>query len=213
MTACKKAKQEKSYISSSGSIARLNKNQLLERADTVIKGKVVSKNYEKMTNPDGTLKDSDGNVITNCLLSEYTVEIDKVYKGDYTKDTINVMTCYGYGLSPDLILHGEDDKSILAEPLQRFNLAVGKDCILLLMYIENSHKGVDGYYPVAESMGYYLLNESGIYVSSYDYLSFSLDTIEQEIADAEKTANAETAANADTTANAESDVNTESVTK
>lgn len=191
ITACKETKQEKSYISVNSSKAALDKQDLLQRAHIVVKGKVVSKNFEVMTNPDGTSKDSKGNVIVNRQIAEYTVDIDKLYKGEYDGDTIKVMTHNGYGLSPDLILYGEDDKNILATPLERTDLDVGKECILLLMYVDDVSEGYEGYYPVAKSKGYYPLDETGKYVckvsDSLDDYSFSLDAIEQEIADVELT--------------------------
>ena len=198
MMACGKAKQEKDTIYISSSKAAWDKNDLLQRSDIVVRGKIVSKNYELMTNPDGTAKDSKGELITNSQVAEYTMEIYDIYKGKYDGDTINVMTYNGYGLEPDLILYGEDEKSILSSPIERVDYELGKECILLIAYANDVSEGYDGYYPVGGKSGYYPLDESGKYICSetntIDEYTFSLETIEKDIADSELSLKNETAA-------------------
>ena len=182
LSSCKK---EKSYLDICIDSESLYKSELIDRAELIVRGRVLSKNYEEMSNPDGTKTDSSGVAVSNAQYAEYTVEIYDVYKGEYTGDTVNVMTENGRDLSPDLILYGEDDDLILGSPLKRIDLDVGKECILLLVYVDKHVADYSGYYPYAKGLGYYPLGEDGKYVAleenSYDDYSFTLDTIEKEI--------------------------------
>ena len=186
MSGCQNKAAKKEYISITTTKEMLYKQDLISRAEIIIEGKVACKNFEVMTNPDGTALDSSGNALVNCQIAQYTIEINENYKGDYSGDTINVMTYNGYGLSADLILYGEDDKSILETPLERVDLEVGQEYILLLQYVDDVFEGYDGYYPVANQLGVYQKDQNGNYTYdvdvSYDDFSFSPDTINQELA-------------------------------
>jgi len=185
ISGCQTKPVEKDFISITTTKEKLYKQDLISRAEIIIEGKVVSKNFETMTNPDGTALDSSGKALVNCQIAEYTVQINEKYKGDYNGDTINVMTYNGYGLNSDLILYGEDEKSILETPLERVDLEVGQDCILLLQYVDDVCEGYDGYYPVANRLGYYPKDQNGNYTCDvdveYDNFSFSSDTVKQEL--------------------------------
>ncbi len=156
---------DKTVIEIDESRTGFTKEQLIETAEIIIKGKVVKKNSEFMVNPDGTRADADGNVIDNEQITEYTVEIQTLYKGDYDGATINVKTSNGRGLNPDLILYGEDEKSILATELNRLDFEIGEECILLLRYVEGSVPESDGYYPVWGFPGYFKSDGKGSFVN------------------------------------------------
>ncbi len=91
LLSCKEEGADKSGGDTStvtGTEARLTQEQLLQEADLVVKGTVTAKNGETMSNPDGTLKDAEGYQILNQLITDYTVEIEEIYKGSYSGDTI-----------------------------------------------------------------------------------------------------------------------------
>jgi len=156
---------DKTVIEIDESRARFTKEQLLETAEVIIKGKVIKKNKEFMVNPDGMRADADGNVIDNEQITEYTVEIQTLYKGEYDGETINVKTSNGRGLNPDLILYGEDEKSILATELDRLDFEIGEECILLLRYVNGSVPESNGYYPVWGFPGYFKADGNGSFVN------------------------------------------------
>ena len=145
--------------------ATFTKEMLLDGAVIILKGTVIEKTSEKMTNPTGKRRKANGELITNTQIAEYTVEISEIYKGDYKGHTITVKTSNGYGLSPDLILYGEDEKNILATSLKRQDFEIGKECILLLGYVDEGYEDRNGYYTVAGQWGYYPLNDAGSFQS------------------------------------------------
>lgn len=177
---------EKGYISIEETFVEIPQEELLKKAEIILKGRVASKDSEFMTNPDGTRTNENGDVVTNCQVATYTVEIDQLYKGDYSADTITVKTANGHGLSPDLILYGEDETHILADELNRFDLEVGKECILLLSAYDESLDDLDGYYAVFGNFGYFLPDENGGYTNNTptNIVTLSPDTLTQDIATA-----------------------------
>lgn len=152
---------EKSYLSIEQSTAIIDKETLLQTGELIIQGYVTEKKSEIMTNPDQTRMDSGKNIIPNEQITEYAVQVTKVYKGDYKQDTITVKTSNGYGLSPDLILSGEDETTILAHPLERLDLQIGKECILILTYVQEGTPEKIGYYPRYGKQGYFVLSGDG----------------------------------------------------
>jgi hypothetical protein len=137
-----------------------------------------------MTNPDGTLCDDEGKKIPNAQIAEYSVEIETLYKGTYESSVITVKTTNGHGLSPDLILYGEDERTILDHPLDREDLEEGADCILFLNNVDIGYELGNSYQLCGGEQGYCSLDENGMY-TSYEMqysISFSLETIQEEIA-------------------------------
>lgn len=173
--------KEKSVLNISMSEAVYSKDELIQTADLILKGKVLSKDQEIMTNPGGTK-----NGIMNEQITTYTIEIDELYKGAYADETISVKTTNGMGLSPDLILYGEDENDVLAEPLERFDLSVGKECVLILRYFDSDLESRAGYYVYGEDQGYFILDGNGAFKSRKDWVKYSPDlaTLPQEIAQA-----------------------------
>ncbi len=174
----------KEYLSISTTKASFNKEQLLEKGDLIIRGKVLTKDSEVMTNPDGTTTDKNGHIITNEQIAAYTVEIDEVYKGSYDEETIEVKTSNGSGLSPDLILYGEDETTILGTPLDRFDMEPGAECIIILCRLETGSEITTGYYPFGPDCGYFLPDGNGNYVNqkTASAVTLSPDTLADEIA-------------------------------
>ncbi len=182
LVACDKEKSKaKDILSITHSEAYYDRDTLLKESEIILKGTVVSKDREFMTNPDGTREG-----VNNEQLAVYTVAIDELYKGTYDKGTISVMTSNGLGLSPDLILYGEDDVTVLAEPLIRFDLEVGKECIIALYYLNSGQADQEGYYVTGEDQGYFVADENGSYKSPKESVVYSPNpqTIAQEIAQA-----------------------------
>ncbi len=182
LTSCKQNQPtnkdtEKNTVVVTKTEAHLTKDQLLNMSDLIIKGTVTQKNSVVMSNPDGTLKDKNGYQIQNQAITDYTVEIESVYKGVYKNQTIHVKTTYGDGLSPDLILYGEDDTSVLQEKLEPYELTVGKDCILLLTYSNTGYEESTGYFPTA-SLGYLITDENGYYSNNHTTSNITL-TVDQ----------------------------------
>ena len=179
------APTEKSVLETSGVKAAYQKSDVIKAAELIVRGKILSKNSEEMTNPDGTRKDENGNAYENCLVTDYTVEVYDVYKGEWSEQTVHVKTFTGYGLSPDLILYGEDDKTVLADPVDRLELEVGGECILCLTQIENVFPDRSGYRVQYGNHGYLKADGNGNYQNSGVGKPFSLsaDTAAQEIAD------------------------------
>lgn len=125
--------EKKKITSMDASLAALSKGQLAEKASLIVKVRVSAKAKEEMLNPDGKQKDAAGNLIENALITSYTATVQKVYKGVYDEKNITVKTSEGRGLSPDLILYGEDEKFVLDSPLRRFTLEAGKEYLLFLV--------------------------------------------------------------------------------
>lgn len=177
---CAIFRKEKAVLNIYGSEGTFTKEELLDRAELVVQGTVIKKVSETMTNPSGKQKNDSGEIIKNSQVTAYDVEISKIYKGDYEEQNIIIMTSNGSGLSPDLILYGEDDKNILGTPLHRFDLDVGKECIFILTYIDDRGEDGNGYYCLAGEWGYYPLNEEGIFKSERK-LSLDPETLPKEI--------------------------------
>ncbi|MBQ8892863.1 MAG: hypothetical protein IJ043_00460 [Clostridia bacterium] len=174
---------EKSYVDVSITKVKYEENEILQRADLIIRGIVLRNNGYIMTNPDNTRTNSEGIYSPNAQITDYTVQILEIYKGSYSDSTIHVKTKNGFGFSPDLILYGEDETSILASPLERVDLEVGKECILILNHITGVFKEEQGYYPFGSS-GYLLEDSTGTYVnnSAVNPISISSVNAAEEIA-------------------------------
>lgn len=185
-TACKKNNDisfPKEAIVISSSKIDYEKEDYLEWADLIVQGTITKKCSEIMTNPDGTRVDANGEIITNRQITEYTFEISQLYKGAHDSNILTVKTTNGEGLTPELILYGEDESTYLSSPLERIDLEVGKECILLLVYVEASYEERTGYFPAGGISGYFPKDENGNYTNSGDNtFSLSPQTIAQEIA-------------------------------
>ncbi|MBQ8892870.1 MAG: hypothetical protein IJ043_00495 [Clostridia bacterium] len=90
------------------------------------------------------------------------MEVCEVYKGECQENFITVKTSNGSNLSPELILYGEDETSILVTPLERLDLEIGKECILLLTNRKTEFPELNGYYP-AKTLGYLTVDATGVY--------------------------------------------------
>ncbi len=163
LTSC--AATQKSVVEVSESYADFTTEQLIDEADLIVKGRVASMDEGMMTNPenDRNLKDDDGRGYANEQIHTYVFEIDTVYKGEYTADTIEIKTSNGYALSPDLILYGEDESSILSGELDRFDLEVGSECILTLKYMDLRLQARNGYYVLGEKQGVFTPNQEDLF--------------------------------------------------
>ncbi len=175
---------EKYYLNIFDDYIPTSKEVLIQKADLILHGKILKKEREYMINPDDSLCDENGEKIPNAQVAEYSVEIETLYKGTYESSVITVKTINGQGLSPDLILYGEDEKLILAKPLDRTDLDEGKDCILFLENFTKGHEQYNGYRLFCGMQGYYSLDENGVYTSPKQHksINFSLETIQEEIA-------------------------------
>lgn len=137
--------------------------QMQMEADLIIKGKAVKKVGQRMVNPDNTLRDSDGILISNRLVTEFEVEILEIYKGSHEGEIVNVKFSCGSTLSPDLILYGEDEESILAEKVKIPDMPIGEECILLLRTMDapDQPEWTHGYYPFGPEGSYGYLKSDG----------------------------------------------------
>lgn len=177
--ACSALQKEKTVLNISSTEGVFTKEMLLDGATLIVRGTVKEKTNEMMTNPTGKRK-VNGEIIANRQITEYSFEISEIYKGTYEDKLITVKTSNGYGLTPDLILYGEDDKNILATPLQRHDFEVGKECIMTLIYIDDGYEERNGYYTLAGHWGYYPLNEEGVFQNKRD-ISINPKTLPEEI--------------------------------
>ena len=148
-------KSEKSTIGIMVMYPSFSLEDLTKRAELILHGRVKAKLGEVMLNPDGKRTDAAGKKVNNAQITSYEVEVYTVYKGSCEKDTIIVKTNNGYGLSPDLILYGEDETTKLDRPLDRFDLTVGKECIMYLVNSKDSLPEESGYYVDAGKAGYF----------------------------------------------------------
>lgn len=151
MTSCHNGKEglysegEAVSIGVTHTYAALTPEYLVETSDLIIRGRVISKDGEAMSNPDNTRKATNA-AILNALITSYTVEIDEIYKGDYRGDTICVKTSYGEGLTPEMI-RGESKDIAIENDEVKLALSTEGDCILLLSYIETDASVDTGYFP------------------------------------------------------------------
>lgn len=164
MTACNNEDFEPVSIAYTHFYPVLTPENLVETSDLIIRGRVISKDGEAMSNPDNTRKETNA-AILNALITSYTVEIDEIYKGSYRGDTICVKTSYGAGLTPEMIL-GEDKNVAVETDENRMGLSTEGDCILLLSYIKTDAEVDTGYFPT-RGAGYLQPDENGNY-SNHD---------------------------------------------
>ncbi|MBQ7090684.1 MAG: hypothetical protein IJN82_06165 [Clostridia bacterium] len=174
-----KSDKEKYIVTSYDAV--YTQEQLLEMSDLIVRGRVISKDGEAMSNPDNT-RMKDGALIANALISSYTVKIDQIYKGNYEGETICVKTSYGSGLPPELIL-GEDEEVIVLNEEEKIDLSPKNDCILLLSYDETDSEVDTGYF-LTMSLGYLVPDGNGNY-SNNDAgspVTVSPDTLSADLA-------------------------------
>ncbi len=139
--------------------------QLINEADLILKGRVASVDGGVMTNPklDRNIKDDNGRTVNNEQIHTYIFEIDTIYKGEHAGDTVEVKTSNGFGLSPDLILYGEDETTVLSTSLDRFDLEVGSECILTLTLFNASPAIRSGYYVVGGKQGVFTPEQAELF--------------------------------------------------
>lgn len=188
LLSCKEEGADKSGGDTStvtGTEARLTQEQLLQEADLVVKGTVTAKNGETMSNPDGALKDAEGYQILNQLITDYTVEIEEIYKGSYSGDTIRVKTASGDGVNADLAAYDEEGNALMESDPEQSQLAVNEDRILLLSYTDTGHEESTGYFPTL-NLGYLKPDGSGNYTNGEDpnNVTVNPETLADEIAEA-----------------------------
>lgn len=159
------------------------KEELFRERKLIFKGKILEQGSSAMTNPDNTRMDQYGYQIENSLVTKYTVQIEDLYKGEYLDETIELNVSNGGGLSPDLILYGEDKNCHLKEPLVMFTLEIGKSYIFTLgdpIDAETEElKQFWGYY--ANPRNTFSIQEDGIYKNSWGD-GINTTTVKQEIA-------------------------------
>ena len=173
-------KNGKSTIAIMGTPVRMSQEELTKEAELILHGRVKAKTGELMLNPDGKRTDAAGQPVANAQITSYEVEVYTVYKGAYEKDTIIVKTKNGRDLSPDLILYGESETCKLAEPLERFDLTAGEECILYLCYYEDAVPEESGYYSVAGDTGCFR-KEGDVYKNNGALpLTNTLEALEKE---------------------------------
>lgn len=163
--------------------AQVSPSYLIEQSNLIIRGRILQKNGEVMSNPDNTLVNKEGVLIGNALITDYTVAIDQVYKGDFDGETIQVKTNYGDGLSPEMILNGEGNGVVLGNTPKKVELSTEGDCILLLTYIDTGYEESSGYFPIM-MLGYLTPDGNGAYTNhdSDNPVTVSPDTLASEIA-------------------------------
>ncbi len=66
------------------------KEDLYRERSLIFKGTVVEKGASAYTNPDNTRTDRYGYQVENKLVTNYTVRIDELYKGEYEGQTITI---------------------------------------------------------------------------------------------------------------------------
>lgn len=173
-------KNEKSFISITGTPAKVSQEDLTKRAELILHGRVKAKLGEVMLNPDGKRTDASGQVVANAQVTSYEVEVYTVYKGTYKKDTIVVKTTNGRNLSPDLILYGEDETCKLAEPLERFDLTVGQECIMYLASVTGDVSESNGYCCLSAGAGYFIKEGNVFKNDGVLPLTNTLEALEKE---------------------------------
>ena len=176
-------KEEKTLVSISGSYPHYEKDELLKERPLVFKGIVTKKGESYMRNPDGTLTNEYGGPITNYQTTEYTIQIQELYKGSYAEETIILKINNGYGLNADLILYGEDETTKLAEKPKFFELTVGEEYIFTPAFITSKDPRFEGYQVSQQSA--FAVTSDGSFANSNGE-KVSPDTIRQEITAAAK---------------------------
>lgn len=172
----------KKSVSFNGIYAAQDKEDLLSR-ELIFKGTVLEQGNSAMTNPDNSRLDKYGYQVMNEMVTDYTVRVEKLYAGDYAEDTICLKVANGYGLTPDLILYGEDKTSYLEEPLVLDELEVGKTYLFTLSDPVTTERGeleqFCGYYTSDSSA--FEMDEQGVCKNAQG-ITFNAAEIEQEIA-------------------------------
>ena len=155
--------EKKSQIMVTYNYIQKSPEQMKTEADLIIKGKAIKKIGQRMVNPDNTLRDSNGILISNRLVTEFEVEVLEIYKGSHDGKTVNVKFSCGSTLSPELILYGEDEESVLAEKVKIPDMPIGEECILLLQMMDSPEQPqwTHGYYPFGPEGSYGYLKSDG----------------------------------------------------
>ena len=162
----------------------IEKEDVLRDAKLLFLGTVTASDGGVMTNPDKTVKDENGHIIPNQQIVTYTVKVEKVFKGEYKEETMTLLLTNGYGMSPDLILYGEDETTIFADwDTEILYLEVGKPAIFSVCYNEKTNLLPAGYYLNGKRTGYYPKNEDGQYTSIWWRPAITLDpdTLKEEL--------------------------------
>lgn len=162
----------------------IEKEDILRDAKLLFLGTVTASDGGVMTNPDKTVKDENGHIIPNQQIVTYTVKVEKVFKGEYKEETMTLILTNGCGMSPDMILYGEDETTIF-EDWERdiVYLEVGKPAIFSVYYNEKTSLLPAGYYLNGKETGYYPKNEDGQYTSIWWRPAITLDpdTLKEEL--------------------------------
>lgn len=173
-------RNEKDLVGEESLYASYEKDDILTACPIILKGIVLEKGRSEMYNPDNSRKSEEGYLISNFEATEFIVEVEEIYKGVYDQKTIAVKTVNGEGLSPELILYGEDETSRLEEPLDRFELTTGEEYILCLSpYRHHEPEFFSGYYVSKEET--FAVDSLGRYKNNQEEF-LEPATIKQEIA-------------------------------
>lgn len=136
----------------SASVAPVDWDILINESWLIVSGEVVAEKEPYNANPDGTLKNKYGEQLFNTLNCEYTIHVDKVFKGDVVSGddvTVTIYNNWGYppGIDPDNV----------TSDISNYYLTVGEECIFFLEFTDVRTAKKD---PTPESIGYELCYSS-----------------------------------------------------
>lgn len=185
LSACaSKAGQDILYIS--GESILVTEQELLERADIILKGEVVEKKDDYFSNPDGDKKQADGSTVMNARITEYIVKVDRVYKGEWAEQTISLKTYNDQGLTVEQALHGKDENTVVYSDITELELEMG-ECLLALSWFDAEVFGGPGSYMVTfDDGGYFLPQEDGLYgnvIKGESHFTIDIATLPNKIAE------------------------------
>ncbi len=177
----------KKIISISASYAQFRYEDLVNNPGPIILGKVVKQTQQYFTAPNGDEKLASGKKAKNVQVTEYELEIKRLIKGEYDKDTILVKVYNGSQLTPKQFLYGEDENAKVVTNIPTYYLEVGQEYLLGLYYFERfKYKdGEAGYNISQSSSGLFVKQENGLYKNSNHPKKFEVD-IEKLAEDCQK---------------------------
>ncbi len=171
---CAPAEEVPIISSSGGGSVPITKEAIYEFSTYILQGTVVEKTAEYFNNPDGSKKGADGTALRNVWITEYAVQIHRLFKGECKAEFITVRTYNGADLSPE---------EFRADGAENFYLQVGKECVLSLYEYEDQAGYGTGknIVPLYGAQSYFLPTETkGVYTNAQG-LSLAVDTLAKEI--------------------------------
>lgn len=165
---------EVAYISVSSSQASYSKNDLLETADIVLRGTVVAKGNTQQTNPNFEKTAENGTPLKNYFVTDYTINIHEIYKGEHTKESIDIKVGNNRGAASLPGISADKNITVIDNTnIPQLELEIGKEYILIL------YKEFGTYY-VFTTQGCFEPTIDGDFINNNN-ITISPNTLKEEI--------------------------------